>query len=506
MRGGRLVKKHRRTSRAARRAVGAWMLAGAACSVVGCSYFAAAPEIAPNRYAPAAADQPWSPAAKYAGDYAVPAAERAPQQVPSTPPEASHTQLSLPRLVDVALTNDPDTRVAWQRARAAAAAYGASRSPYYPTVSTHTRAGYTRQIIELPGAVGSLHQWYAEPVLRLTYTLLDFGRRDADAETARNQLAASNFTFNRELQTVVFNTQRAFYALAASHAGVTAAEQNLELAKTDNDAVQRRVDLGLATEPELLLARERVAQSEYDLASARLVVRESEASLALAIGVAANTPFEIESLASQQVPKSLGREVDDLIADAVRQRPDLAAQVASLNASEAGIKRARAEFYPTVNVLGEYGIQAWNFTFAGPPSVTTSQPQYTAEMMLDWDIFTGFKRLNDLKQAEASRAEAAATLQSSELGAIAEVWRAYFEFESTLKKFEYAEALLAATNEAYSANLDTYRQGLNTIVELLTADRDLANARYTMIQSTADLLTSSAAVAYAVGAIEMPRR
>jgi outer membrane protein len=506
MRGGRLGRKLRRRYAAGRYTIGAWLMLGAACSLIGCSYFAEAPEIAPNRYGPVAADIPWSPPKKYAGDYAVPAAERAPQQVPRSPAEASHTQLSLPRLVDVALTNNPDTRVAWQRARAAAAAYGSSRAEYYPTLSTHTHAGYTRQLVELPGTVAVFDQWYAEPVLRLTYTLLDFGRRDADDERARNQLAASNFTFNRELQTVVFNTQRAFYALAASHAGVTAAQQNLELAKTDNDAVQKRVDLGLATEPELLLARERVAQSEYDLASARLVVRESEASLALAIGVAANTPFEVESLASQQVPKSLGREVDELIADAVRQRPDLAAQVASLNASEAGIKRARAEFYPTVNVLGEYGEQAWNFTLQGPPSVTTAQPQYTGEMLLDWDIFTGFKRLNDLKQAEASRAEAAATLQSSELGAIAEVWRAYYEFESTRKKYEYAEALLAATNEAYSANLDTYRQGLSTIVELLTADRDLANARFTMIQSTADLLTSSAAVAYAVGAIEMPHR
>jgi outer membrane protein len=506
MHGVRLSKKDRRRSAVGRSAIPVWLMLGAACSVVGCSYFAEAPEIRPNRYAPAAADIPWSPPKKYAGDYVVPQAERAPQQVPSTPPEASHTALSLPRLVDVALTNNPDTRVAWQRARAAAAAYGGSRAAYYPALGTHTRAGYTRELIELPGAVGALSQWYAEPVLRLTYTLLDFGRRNADDERARNQLAASNFTFNRELQTVVFNTQRAFYALAASHAGVTAAEQNLELAKTDNDAVQKRVDLGLATEPELLLARERVAQSEYDLASARLVVRESEATLALAIGVAANTPFEIESLASQQVPKSLGQEVDELIADAVRQRPDLAAQVASLNASQAGIERARAEFYPTVGLLGEYGLQAWNFTLQGPPSITTAQPQYTGEMLLDWDIFTGFKRLNDLKEAEASRSEAAASLQTSELGAIADVWRAYYEFESTLKKYEYAEALLAATNEAYNANLDTYRQGLSTIVELLTADRDLANARFTMIQSTADLLTSSAAVAYAVGAIEMPHR
>jgi len=60
--------------------------------------------------------------------------------------------------------------------------------------------------------------------------------------------------------------------------------------------------------------------------------------------------------------------------------------------------------------------------------------------------------------------------------------------------------LLAAAQEAYDDNIETYRQGLSTIVELLTADRDLANARFTMIQSTADVLTSSAAVANAVGA------
>ena len=85
------------------------------------------------------------------------------------------------------------------------------------------------------------------------------------------------------------------------------------------------------------------------------------------------------------------------------------------------------------------------------------------------------------------------------------MWRAYYEFQTALSRYEYAKALLAASQESYDANLDTYRQGLSTIVELLTADRDLANARYTIVQSRADLLTSSAAVAYAVGAIEMPR-
>jgi outer membrane protein len=65
----------------------------------------------------------------------------------------------------------------------------------------------------------------------------------------------------------------------------------------------------------------------------------------------------------------------------------------------------------------------------------------------------------------------------SEVDAISSVWRAYYEFQTALSRWEYARALLAASQESYDANLDTYRQGLSTIVELLTADRDLANAR-----------------------------
>jgi outer membrane protein len=479
---------------------GAWVLA----ALAGCAQVASTPEMAPDRYAPPAANQPWSPPAEA---YTIPPAEHAPERIPQSrhpPPTTAAPVYGLAALIDISLTNNPATRVAWQRARAAAAAYGASRAAYYPRLTGSAPAGYERELEELPGQTGVLKRWYAEPVLQLTYTLLDFGRRGAEDETARQQLAAANFAFNRELQTVVFDTERAFYALAAATAGVTAAEQNLDLAKTNDDAVQTRVDRGLATQPALLLARERVAQSQFDLANARLFVREGQANLALAIGVAANAPFEVESLQSQRVPASLGNQVDQLITDAVRRRPDLAAEAASLKAREGGVDRARADFYPTVAALGNYGEQMWNFQFDGPPTQKPLQPQYTGQIALTWDLFRGFQRLNRLRQAEADRAAAVASLQTGELGVIAEVWRAYHEFAATRSKYEYAEALLAATEEAYASTLDTYKQGLSTIVELLTAERDLANARYTRIQSMADLLTASAAVAYAVGAVEMP--
>jgi outer membrane protein len=132
--------------------------------------------------------------------------------------------------------------------------------------------------------------------------------------------------------------------------------------------------------------------------------------------------------------------------------------------------------------------------------VQTGQPQYSALLTLRWEIFTGFKRLNDVRRKENDRDVARAELRSVDINTIAEVWHANFDVNSSRSKYAFAQSLVDSSRESYDANLETYRQGLSTIVELLTAERELANARYTFIQSKAQLLTAYAALAYAAGA------
>jgi outer membrane protein len=171
-----------------------------------------------------------------------------------------------------------------------------------------------------------------------------------------------------------------------------------------------------------------------------------------------------------------------------------------LRQREAEVRRRKSEWYPTVGVSASYGEDLWSYNFNSLPIVNTRLPQYSALLTMHWDLFTGLRRVNDIRQSTAQRDAARAEVESFEIDAIAEVWRAYFQFKSAAKKYEYAQAILAASQDAYDSNLEAYRQGLSTIVELLSAGNDLANARYTLIQSKADLLTASSAVAYAAGA------
>jgi len=464
----------------------------------GCAGIGDRPELYPDQWAPPHADREWSapPAAASRFAFTDSAVGVRPHAAAAVRTEQ---QYDLPELIDIALINNPETQRAWGAARSAAAGFGSAQAAYYPQAAFSSDNGYQRTIIELPGAAGVLKQWQADPIAAMNWTLFDFGRRKSTSDSAQDRLIAANLAFNRSIQDVVFNVESGFYALDAADGAVIAAQQNLKLAETDFDAVRQRVDLGLATEPQLLLAKETVAQSNFDLANAELMVHDAQAQLAVALGVSADPPIKIAGLETQAPPQSLNQSVEAFIAQARRERPDLAARVASLRASEADIRQARAQFLPVVGLSAGYGENLWNFTFQVPRTVQAGQPQYSALLTLRWDLFTGFRRLNDLSRAERDRDVARADLGSAEINTIAEVWRAYFEVSSSLSKYAFAQSLVTASEESYNANLETYRQGLSTIVELLTAERDLANARYTFVQSKAQLLTAYAAVAYAAG-------
>jgi outer membrane protein len=468
--------------------------------LVGCADFSDRPELYPDKWAAARPGREWAAPSNMESKLAFMLSETAVEPPKSVAVQTGH-EYDLPTLIDMALINNPETQKAWSACRSAAAGFGAAQALYYPQVGFASDIGYQRTIIELPSAPGVLKQWQADPIVTLNWTLLDFGRRESASESALDRLIAANLVFNRTIQEVVFNTESAFYALDAADGAVIAARQNLKLAETDLDAVRQRVDLGLATEPQLLLAKETVAQSRFDLANAQLMVHDAEAQMAVALGIPADPPIRIEGLETQAPPRELDRPVEAIIAEARNRRPDLAARVASLHASEADVREERAQFFPVVRLSTSYGQNVWNFTFQTPSTVQTRQPQYSALLTLRWDIFTGFKRLNDVRRAENDREVARSELKSAEINTVAEVWHAYFDVDSSRSKYAFAQSLVGSSQESYDANLETYRQGLSTIVELLTAERDLANARYTFIQSKAQLLTAYVTLAYAAGAV-----
>jgi len=258
--------------------------------------------------------------------------------------------------------------------------------------------------------------------------------------------------------------------------------------------------MGLATRPQILLAQQVEAQAVYDLENAKSMVHDAESVLYEAIGVAPDVPITVQNVDQQNVPPNLSDDVETFITDALKKRPDVAAQIAAIRAGDAAIAGAKSEFYPEVGVSGNYGQIIWSYTVNGGHTQNLNQPFYGALLTLRWDLFTGFDRYYGLRKATAERDLARSQLKSLELEVVATVWRAYYDFSSARKKYDASEALLEASQESYNSNLESHRHGLATITDLISAERDLMAARYTLVQSKADFLVSSSALVHAVGA------
>jgi outer membrane protein len=208
-------------------------------------------------------------------------------------------------------------------------------------------------------------------------------------------------------------------------------------------------------------------------------------------------------MSAMPLPEELTNSVERTMDLALANRPDLAAQLAALRAREADVGKARAEYLPQIGLNGSVG-QAYSRFDAYTGGKTTGpfdydDTTYGINLTFSWDIFDGFLRRNKLREAEAQRGQATAELSELQLKVIREVWKSYVDVKTALVQYEAAQALLTASQDSYDANIAKYQNGLGTLIDLLAAERELASAGTTIVESRAELLNSAAALAFAVG-------
>ena len=176
-------------------------------------------------------------------------------------------------------------------------------------------------------------------------------------------------------------------------------------------------------------------------------------------------------------------------------RPDLLAAGQRVREAEALIRKAEADFMPTVSMIGAVANKWYNWTPDPAPanaSYEATLPTYAVGLTGSWLLFDGFERVNAVRKARSERNAAVADLTKLKLEALSDVWKAYFEQLAAERQFTYGESLLTASQDSYDAMFEAYVNGLRTLPELLQAELDLAAARSTLIRTRAELLDSAA--------------
>ncbi|MBV8122363.1 MAG: TolC family protein [Alphaproteobacteria bacterium] len=452
--------------------------------------------------APATPDVPWAipPAA-------VPTFQEVDPVSPTAPADINPDhQYSLAELIDIAERRNQATRIAWEEARQAAINVGIAKAALLPALTASAIGGYQRAALPIPSNLVPQGFFTANieevlPTLTISYLLLDFGGRKATINAARQLSVAANVTFTQAHQKLIFDVAKAYFLLDAAEAALRAAEQALKDAAEVQSSAEALYGRGLATIVTVELARRDTAQRRYTLAQARTAQHDAQYGLLTAMDLPPTTQLRIVDVSTRPLPRPAAGTLQQLLSDALHQRPDLVAAVAKLRASDEGIAQARSGLWPTLSLSTNIQGNIGQISVDGLPYTGVKEPQAGLFLNLAWPLYQGGLLQNRVREAESRREAAADAVREARNQALREVALAYDQVDTGLQQYEAAKALLVAAQTAFNSASDSYAHGVGTFTDAASAEAALAAARADMVRAHAQTLINAAALAFATGAL-----
>jgi len=466
-----------------------WLSASVACipKVARIPMWAKPPDITAPVSAP---EQPWTPS------YPKPIPPAG--EVESAAAQAPGRIWDLPSLVDFALAHNPRTRLSWAQSHAAAAAMGRTNASFYPTIDLEGSFLRSRGTVPFIGQTRS--QTIMEPAAKLNYVLYDFGARAAISEEARNALLAANLNHNEAIQVVTFQVQEAYYHLTGTRAMLAAREAGLREAQESLDAAQERHRTGTATIADVAQAKAALSLSQLQLQTELGQVEIARGVLAAVVGWVPNASFKTPDLPAGPPTGEAEAGIEVLLQKAKEERPDLAALQAEASSAKARLRWARARALPVLSVTG--GAAApYNSTRQYAASDNYLSPEYYIGATLRFPLFTGHEIEYTQQQARFDLEAATERRRLLEQQIGIEVWTSYYELRTAADRVKTSAELLASAQQSYEVNLGRYEAGVGDILEVLSAQAVLEDARSQQIRARTDWYLAAARLAYSTGTL-----
>lgn len=403
---------------------------------------------------------------------------------------------TLPELIDLAEMHNPETRVAWETARERAADVGIARSAFFPTLTAVALASTIRDAALIGEFFHRQTLGIFAPTLHVEYLIFDFGGRGGAVDVAKANLLSANLQFNDTHRRVIFQVSAAYFQLINAKGQLEAAEISLKNAQLVEDDAQSRLKNGLGTLPDLLEATAAREQADYDLQATLGAEQIAQGRLATAMGLPAETAFLIQDVHDLPIPPGVPDSLDHEIDRAFRQRPELLEQIARIRGAEGAIKGARSAYVPTIGFIGDGGLARAYGQQDLYPGHYAEGDIWSVGVQMKWTLFDGARREKALASANAKKRAAEADLNSLRDQIDQEVFTSYTNMQTALRQQKSAAALLAASEQSYEAARQSYNFGVRNQLDVISAQKTLAQARSEDVAARAQLFFQMADLAF----------
>lgn len=409
---------------------------------------------------------------------------------------------ALGELIDVGLENNPLTMRSWSSAKSQAFSYYASQSLYLPTVDLQevgTLDDYRLWLVNrnVGGSVGVgsplgySEQWSS--TLSIQYLLFDFGTRSSTVESAKQALLAANWQHHYILQQVIYDVSIDYYNYLEAKAFVEASKKNLENATTSMEAADAQFEAGIKTKVDSLQAKADYFNAQLDLEDRKAQEKVAMARLAQTVGLSPDTKLKVKEVPYTIESKPIQEGIEELMRYARLQRADLAAEEALVWQKIAQEGIAWGQALPTVTA----DISLNNTGYAKSP--ISRIRDYSVAVVIDLPLFNGFFNYNQIRKTRAEYEAAYYEYRNTENNLLVDVITAYYQYVTADQNLKTAAEYAAFAEEAFQSVLQGYKEGIQTIVDLLSAQNTVAQARARLIQSRAGWLRAIVNIAFTTG-------
>jgi multidrug efflux system outer membrane protein len=398
----------------------------------------------------------------------------------------------LQRLIALALANNRDLRVSALNVQAAEAQYRIQRAAIFPTVD----AAGIGQTEKIPGdviesstsgaGVGSVTaanrspgsvtvHYYNVGVGFTSYELDFFGKIRSLDKAALEQYFGYEETRRSSQISLIAEVAGAYLVIAADRAILKVTQETLTAQKASLDLISRSLDAGTSTALALRQAEITVATARANLAAYARQLAQDRNTLALLIGGTLADDAELaDDLESAPEPPELPAGLPSSI---LTQRPDVRAAEHQLIAANADIGAARAAFFPSISLTGNFGSASSELSglFKHGSEAWTFAPQ------VNLPIFTGGANLANLDLAKIQKNIYIAQYEKAIQAAFREVDDALAARTTLDEQVAAQRALEGAAADAYRLAELRFRSGVDSFLPVLDAERSLYSAQQGLV-------------------------
>jgi len=430
-------------------------------------------------------------------------------------------RLDLSRSIALALTNATPIQLGSDTVRLSGIALLESYGRFLPNLTTAAGAFGERGLTLLSSTslAPADAQFYG-----LSYQLsasLNLFNGFRDREHLRASLQTRDAALNsldRARQQVAFDVSQAYYQVALDRRLASVAVANLQLSTAREAQLSEEVRIGTKAPPDLYRQQAQARADQVAVIDANNRVQTDQTALLNRLRLDATKPYAIvESTVDTTRLTDVAVQFDAVLDNALRRRPDLAAAQHKSIADQHAMQEARGELLPQLALRFDYvgsGRVFGREIVDGKDQLTVAQGAIGEQLAnqryaqlslgLSWSLFDGFRERLDMERATVATDRDRLNVEDLRLRIGSEVQTAIGNYRAAEEKLVASAAALDAAQQAFDAVQGRFDVGLASVVDVLTAQTALTQARALREQSLENMALQKAVLRYASG--ELPVR